>query len=138
MGVETETKADWIMVREEWITAVEQLVQQIMEWTKDEEGWTVQLEYRDIREEGIGLYRIPDATISTPQGRLLLEVSARGYSDAAGRVELAAWPTFYRVHLLHRIGQLDWTIYTDSGISLHYPWTKETFITLAKDLLAAT
>ena len=85
--------------------AVNQLVQQITEWTKDT-GWTVTTA-REINEENVGARRVPDATIDAPQGYLTLEVKSRGRKDRLGRIELRAWPTLYRVLLRHRMGAAD-------------------------------
>lgn len=123
-------------VREEWTQAVNRLVEQITKWTRDKD-WKIKQQPRQITEEGIGAYSVPDLSIETPEGRLIVEVKARGEVDAAGRVELAAWPTLYRVLLLHRMGQSDWTILTDSGIPIREPWNKKTFLTLVSDLIAA-
>lgn len=131
-----QEELDWTAAREEWVEAVNQLVQQITEWTKDA-GWTVTTTEREINEENIGVYRVPDAKINTPQGQLMLEAWGRGYRNNVGRVELAAWPGAFRVLLLHRVGETDWRIYTDSGITLRYPWTRETFLNLAEDLLGS-
>ncbi len=127
---------DWTAAREEWVEAVNNLVRQITEWTKDT-GWTVTTTEREINEENIGVYRVPDARIDTPQGQLLLEVWGRGYRNNVGRVELAAWPGAFRLLLLHRMGETEWKIYTDSGIVLRYPWTRETFLNLTEDLLGS-
>lgn len=123
-------------LRAEWLQAVGGLIDQITEWTQ-EKGWTLSQHPRQISEEELGSYVVPDVTIATPHGQLRLEVKPRGDAEAAGRVELLAWPTLYRVLLLHRRGQPDWTIRTDSGIALRQPWTKDTFLTLTEDLLAA-
>jgi len=76
--------------------------------------------------------------IETPQKeRLTVEVKGRGPSQTSGRVQLSAWPTLFRVMLLHKPGEAEWTIRTDSGIPLRQPWRRETFVSLAKDLLNA-
>jgi hypothetical protein len=132
-AINTEAASE---VRAEWIQALEQLTEQIQEWTT-EKGWSVTIQPRPFFEEILGAYSVPDALIKTPQGQLSLEIKGRGLPEGAGRAELSAWPSLYRVLLLHRTGQPGWTIRTDSGISLHQPWNKETFLTLAEDLLSA-
>ena len=122
--------------RRTWVQTVNRLLDQITEWTAAN-NWTVERKPRDITEEILGAYSVSDAIIRTPDGQLMLEVKARGVPEAAGRVELSAWPTLYRVMLLHRADDPDWIIYTDSGISLRQPWIQETFLTLCQDLMAA-
>jgi hypothetical protein len=136
MNTFTAEPLDSSATLEEWTGAINALLHQIESWTHDK-GWSVDRHPRQIEEEGLGVYAVPDATIVTPFGTLLLEVKGRGASGGAGRVELAAWPTLYRVLLLHKPGQRDWTVRTDSGIRLRQPWTKENFLALAEDLLAA-
>ena len=142
MGVKTKTPSQakqqaQQQEREAWVQATNCLLDEITEWAAMK-NWSVRREPRVITEEALGTYTVSDAVIETPNGQLMLEVKARGVPEAAGRVELSAWPTLYRVMLLHRANQPDWTIYTDSGISLRQPWTQETFLNLAEDLLAAS
>ena len=132
-----KSKENIKQAREVWVQTTNQLLDQITDWVSAKK-WTVQRETRVINEEVLGAYTVSDAVINTPQGELKLEVMARGVPEAAGRVELSAWPTLFRVILLHHASQPDWTIYTDSGISLRQPWTQETFLTLVEDLLAAS
>jgi hypothetical protein len=132
----TMVQANLDAIREDWVHTINSLVNQISEWSQ-EENWTVEQQPRAINEETVGAYTAPDVTIKTPSGKLMLEVMGRGEPNGAGRVELAAWPTYFRVLLLQRPGQTEWTIRTDSGIPLRRPWNKETFVTLARDLLCA-
>jgi len=66
-----------------------------------------------------------------------VEVKGRGPLEAAGRVQISAWPTLFRVLLLHKSGEEGWIIRTDSGIPIRQPWNRETFISLVRDLLNA-
>ena len=123
-------------VRNDWVQAVAYLEEQIAEWAQSE-GWQVSFEEKEMNEEFIGSYKVPDLFIETPEGeQLVLEVQGRGAIEGSGRVQLMAWPTLFRVHLLYK-GSNDWVIRTDSGIPLRQPWNRETFLTLAKDLLGA-
>lgn len=124
-----------VRLRDEWVRAVTELEAQITQWAR-EEGWQAHLEKRTLNEEDIGSYTVPDIALETPEGRLLLEVKGRGPAAAAGRVQLMAWPSLFRVHLLRKPRSEEWVIRTDSGIPLRQPWNRETFVQLAKDLLA--
>ena len=124
-------------VWEEWTHALQVLETDVTQWSQAE-GWRVRPETRVFTEESTGPYTAPDLIIETPQGeRLTVEVKGRGPSQASGRVQLSAWPTLFRVMLLHKPGQDEWTIRTDSGIPIRQPWRRETFVSLAKDLLNA-
>jgi hypothetical protein len=126
-----------ISVRNEWTQALTALEQELTVWAQAE-GWQVQAFEKSLTEEVTGMYTAPDLTINTPDGgRLLVEVKGRGPINASGRVQISAWPTLFRVVLLHKPGADGWVIRTDSGIPLHQPWNRETFLTLANDLLNA-
>src|SRR5262245_19684314 len=136
MNVEKDKQRDQDRLRDEWTRTVLDLEKDVADWAKAE-GWDVSASERVVNEESIGVYTVPDLTIETPEGqRLILEVKGRGPADASGRVQLFAWPTLFRVLLLRKPGD-GWIIRTDSGIPPRSTWNRETFITLAKDLLSA-
>ena len=124
-------------VRDEWIRALRALQNNLTEWSL-EEGWQVRPLEKVFREDSTGQYAAPDLVIETPAGeRLNVEIKGRGPTAAAGRVQVSAWPTLFRVTLLHRPGEANWVIRTDSGIPLRQPWNHDTFVSVAKDLLSA-
>lgn len=93
---------------------------------------------KSLTEAATRSYTAPELAVSTPDGgRLRVEVKGRGPVNASGRVQISAWPTLFRVLLLHKPGADGWVIRTASGISRHQPWSRESFITLANDLLNA-
>lgn len=123
--------------REEWTQALGTLERNVTEWAQ-EEGWQVHTASRGLTEDATGQYAVRDLVLETPQReRILVEVKGRGPLEASGRVQISAWPTLFRVLLLHKPGEEGWTIRTDSGIPIRQPWNRETFITLANDLLNA-
>jgi hypothetical protein len=137
MNIEKPNQQEGDRLREEWTQAVRDLERDVADWAKAE-GWKVSASEKVVSEESIGDYTIPDLTIETPEGhRLILEVKGRGPASASGRVQLFAWPTLFRVLLLHKPDNDGWIIRTDSGIPLRKTWSRETFITLARDLLSA-
>jgi hypothetical protein len=136
MNVEKPKQQKEDKLRDEWTQAVRDLERDVADWARAE-GWNVSASERVVNEESIGVYAVPDLTIETPEGqRLILEVKGRGPAGASGRVQLFAWPTLFRVLLLRKPDD-GWIIRTDSGIPLRKTWNRETFITLAKDLLSA-
>ena len=93
----------------------------VTQWSQDER-WQVRSHEKTFMEESTGQYIAPDLIIETPQKeRLTVEVKGRGPSQASGRIQLSAWPTLFRVMLLHKPGQDEWTIRTDSGIPIRQP-----------------
>ena len=125
------------LIRSEWLQALNTLEKNITEWSKGE-GWQVRPFERVFTEASTGIYTAPDLIIETPDGeRLNVEVKGRGPAEASGRVQVSAWPTLFRVTLLHKSEEDNWTIRTDSGIPIRKPWNQETFVLLAKDLLSA-
>ncbi len=137
MNRDTQEEPRIALVRDEWVQALSTLETNITEWSQ-EAGWQVRPFGRVFTEESTGQYTAPDLVIDTPAGeRLTVEVKGRGPSEASGRVQLAAWPTLFRVILLHKPGDDNWVIRTDSGIPLRQPWNHDTFVSLAKDLLNA-
>ncbi len=126
-----------VSVREEWTEALRTLEKNITEWSAGER-WQIRHFERIFTEASTGQYTAPDLVIETPDGeRLTVEVKGRGLAEGSGRVQLSAWPTLFRVILLHKSGEENWVIRTDSGIPIRQPWNRETFISLAKDLLNA-
>lgn len=124
-------------IRGEWTQALSVLEKKLTVWS-EAEGWQVRSFPRIFTEESTGRYEAPDLVIETPEGeRLNVEVKGRGPSASSGRVQLSAWPTLFRVILLHKSGEDRWVIRTDSGIPIRQPWNRETFISLTKDLLNA-
>ena len=125
------------LVREEWMQALMTLERELTEWAAAE-GWQIRASLKSMTEPATGQYLAPDLVIDTPGGeRLLVEVKGRGPAEASGRVQISAWPTLFRVLLLRKPGADGWVIRTDSGIPLHQPWNRETFLSLAHDLLNA-
>ena len=86
---------------------------------------------------GTGAGNLPGACAprTAPDGELLLEPVALFVRGARGRVDLEAFPSQSRVKLLLDNGT--WQIMTDSNVPLRQPWTEDTFVQLARDLLSA-
>lgn len=131
--------------RNNWERDTTALADEVQAWAEQEaaaRGWRVEREQKELSEEVVGgAYRVPVVTIHAPQGRLILEPVARGVLGAQGRVDLYAWPSLFRVMLLHKpLGKghgLEWVVRTESGIDWPQPWGHETFLTLAEGLLNA-
>ena len=102
------------------------LADDVQSWATQEaaRGWRVETEERELAEEVVGgAYRVPVVTIHAPQGRLIMEPIARGTVGAQGRVDLYAWPSLYRVMLLHKPHnhEYEWVVRTESGLDWPQP-----------------
>lgn len=131
--------------RVNWERNTSLLAEEVQTWAEQEaaaRGWRVEREEKELAEEVVGgAYHVPVVTIYAPQGRLVLEPIARGVLGAQGRVDLYAWPSLFRVMLLHKPrgkdAGLKWVVRTESGVDWPLPWGRETFLTLAEGLLNA-
>lgn len=131
--------------RSNWERHTALLADEVQTWAEQEaaaRGWRVEREEIELAEEVVGgAYHVPVVTIHASQGRLVLEPIARGVMGAQGRVDLYAWPSSFRVMLLHKpLGKdagLRWVVRTESGVDWPLPWGRETFLTLAEGLLNA-
>lgn len=128
------TKQQQEQARTSWVDAVNALVNEVIQWAKDEQ-WSVHRQDRDHDERLLGQYTVPHLRVVTPFGEVLVEPIARHVLGGDGRVDLRSWPSLNRVKLVRR-GDA-WEIMTDSNVALGLPWSKTTFLRLAKELQAA-
>ncbi len=130
-AVETATNP-----QDAWTGDVNALTDDVQAWA-GEQGWAVGRGDTELSEAVVGgSYHLPGLTIDAPEGRLLLEPVARSVVGAAGRVDLYAWPSHYRVMLLRQAAG-GWVVRTESGLDWPQPWNRETFLTVARGLLNA-
>ena len=120
--------------RDKWIGRVTQLLDQIADWA-EQNDWAIQRDDKAITERLLGPYKVPTLVVKLEEGEELhVQPIGLHVIGAEGRVDLEAYPTLNRVKLVGR--GPDWEIVTDSNVPLHAPWNAETFVQLAKDLLA--
>lgn len=128
-------------IRQAWVQDVTALADQVSAWASGQ-GWPVTPAALEVREDTtIGAYIVPKLEIQTPEGQIVLEPVARGVLGADGRVDLYAWPSYFRVMLLrrtHRNAPATWTIRTESGLDWPKPWDEQTFIGIAGGLARAS
>jgi hypothetical protein len=127
--------AEAARIRDEWLSAIDALRQQVREWA-EQQGWAVTQTEREVIEDQIGTYKVPVLDIETPRGQVVLEPTGQDTLGGWGRVDLYAWPTYYRVMLMRKPG-LDWVVRTESGINWPHPWGHATFVELTEGLLGA-
>ena len=140
-----ELDARMSLSRQNWERNTQTLADEVQEWAEQEasaRGWRMEREEKELAEDVVGgAYRVPVLTIHAPEGRLILEPIARGTVGAQGRVDLYAWPSLFKVMLLHtprgKDRPLEWVVRTESGLNWPHPWSRETFLALAEGLLSA-
>lgn len=122
-------------LRDEWLRTVEDLASQIAQWVAAEPGWSFeQIDTQEVEEVPLGKYTVSIWSIRTPEGEVRLEPMARNY-PGHGFLELYAWPTLRRVHLVPSESDRDWRVRVDAGFNLRQPWDREHFIILVQDLI---
>ena len=135
--MKTATKKIDMNLRDEWLQSVASLAARVQVWVSQESDWHYEDKETQQREEaGIGQYSVTIWSVLTPQGEVRFEPMP---ADFLGRrfVEVYAWPTLRRVHLLPAADGPEWKILTDSGIFLRQEWNRENCLTLIRDLIAA-
>ena len=117
----------------EWTQDTTELFNRISAWC-DEEGWATEKksQLRDVPDKRETL-EVETLSVTTPDGRIHLEPIGQR-SDGRILVEVYAWPTLVRVHLVEKPGGKDWEVTTDVGVPFHYYVNKESFIQLVHDL----
>lgn len=139
-GQESDLQARLAEIRQAWVRDMNELADVTQAWS-ERQGWNVSRSETEIAEEVVGgAYQAPVLTIDGPEGRLILKPVARGGLGADGRVDLYAWPSHYRVMLLHTTHRRDapsWIIRTESGLDWPQPWGEETFAAIARGLMKA-
>jgi hypothetical protein len=125
---------DNLRQREEWIARINGLADQVESWCRNQ-NWAVVRSTKQVEEPDLGTYEVPVLRATAPDGELLLEPVALFVRGARGRVDFEAFPSLSRVKLLLDNGS--WQIMTDSNVPLRQPWTEDTFVQLARDLLSA-
>jgi hypothetical protein len=83
--------AEAARIRDEWLSAVDALRQQVRGWA-EQQGWKVTQTESVVDEEELGTYKVPVLEIDAPEGQLILRPVARLVLGAVGRVDLSVWP----------------------------------------------
>jgi hypothetical protein len=119
--------------RQDWVSRVVALVDQVEQWCAAA-GWAVERDEKTIREKLLGEYVVPQLRVKAPGGELQLNPIGLDVIGGDGRVDLEAYPTLARVKLIGVNGT--WSLMADPNVPLRRPWTSETFVELAQDLLS--
>src|SRR5437868_6113656 len=100
MSLKTKPLAERDIRRRQWLDAVERLVTDVETWARAE-GWDVERTEADKDERSLSHYPAPMLHIGAGPGEgVVLEAIGDDVAGAAGRADLYAWPSLYRVMLL--------------------------------------
>jgi len=125
--------AQSVHLREDWLARVRELADQIATWG-DRQQWTVERFDHPIQERLLGSYSAPAVRVKLTGGEIEVIPVALQAGGADGRIDMKAYPTLSRVKLIGM--PQGWQIMTDSNVPIRLPWSEETFVQLAHDLLA--
>ena len=121
--------------RDAWVKRVQQFVREVKAWAEGE-GWSTHETVKEIREYGIGEYEAAYLRVRLPEGEVHVTPIALDLARGRGRIDLESFPNLNRVKLIGNDEGEEWAIITDSGVPLRRPWSRETFVQLARDLTA--
>jgi hypothetical protein len=129
----TKAVDNWEGIRDEWVASVEQLVGDAEIWA-GKQDWAVRREAKSIREDRLGQYTVPRLLIQATAGRLLLDPVARYVPGVLGVVDLYVLPSYDAV----MISRADdgWRLHPIGADDVPQPWSEETFVHTALQLLA--
>lgn len=125
---------NWEQVRDEWISAVDQLLRDAEQWSRKQD-WATRRDPKTITEDenGIGVYTVPRLLIHTIDGRLLLDPIARFVVGANGLVELCAMPSYDWARIVRT--EKGWQLYTDKPDWVPQPWSEQVFLDTVRELI---
>lgn len=119
--------------REQWLQCLAGLIDDVVAWS-EAEGWPVERGRKHVADDTFDPYDAPTAAVRVPGGQIRVEPVGVDVVGAEGRVDVEAWPTLNRVKLLRRGDR--WIIFTDSNVPLRERWGKDSYVQLARDLMA--
>lgn len=118
--------------RDDWIARVSKLAKQVVQWGNTE-GWKIEQHDKEITEELLGTYTVPEVVLRLKGGQIIVAPVALNIAGGDGRVDIEALPTLARVKLIG--GKDGWELYADPNVPLRRNWNRANFIQLAHDLL---
>jgi hypothetical protein len=125
---------NWEHVRDEWVAAVEKLVQDAEAWSRKRD-WALRRDPKTIRENGHGEYTVPRLLIHTVDGRLLLDPIYRDAVGATGLVELCVMPSYDSIKIVRF--EDAWKMLPETGDGELILLTEASFLDTVSRLLKA-
>ncbi|NLX14938.1 MAG: hypothetical protein GXY44_14990 [Phycisphaerales bacterium] len=126
---------DWDKRKQTWCGLVAELMREIKTWA-GEEGWLVQERQKQITEEHLGTYSVPELTIKTPGGYVVAEPVGRNIVGADGRIDIVSFPSLNRILLVRAHDQ--WHLKTESRVVWPKSWSRDAFVELTNNLASIT
>ncbi len=129
--------------REEWIHAVDTLIEEVTAWSHLQ-GWrTVARETQIVDETTQQEYTTLVLDIITEadysglcrEVKLVVEPIFFDAARRSSRVDFSVWPTLYDVILLYETSRHDWTMRGDPRFRWPSSWNQESFQVIAEGLL---
>ena len=131
LALPTKPLENWEQVRDEWIGAVEQLVEDAENWSQ-KQSWAVRRDMKSVTEDRLGTYTVPRLLIHTMDGRLLLDPIAGTVPGARGVVDFYAMPSYDSIFIPRT--ETGWHFVSDTFANLE-PWSEKNFVKTAIKLL---
>ncbi len=124
---------NWEQVRDEWVAAVDKLLQDAEAWSKKQD-WATRRDPKTVNEEEIGEYTVPRLLIHSIDGRLLLDpLTPFAGGGARGVVEFCVMPSYDWVRIIR--DQDGWKILPEARSDELRPLTEASFVETARQLL---
>ena len=131
LALPTKPVENWQHVRDEWVSAVEQLVEDAENWSQ-KQNWAVRRDTKSVTENRLGTYTVPRLLIHTMNGRLLLDPIAGTVPGARGVVDFYAMPSYDSIFIPRT--ENGWHFVSDTFTNLE-PWSEQNFIETANKLI---
>ncbi len=129
--LQTKSLDNWKQVRDEWVNAVEELVEDASNWSK-KQSWAVRRDSKSVTEDRLGTYTVPRLLIHTMDGRLLLDPIAGTVPGARGVVDFYALPSYDSIFIPRT--ETGWHFVSDTFSHLE-PWSEQSFLETANKLI---
>lgn len=116
---------NWEKVRDEWIAAVGDFMDETETWAK-RQGWGVLREPKVIKEDDIGTYSVPRMLLHDLFGRVVLDPVARFVMGAEGRIDIHVIPSWESL-IIVRMPE-GWDLIYDDAEGPRSRWSEEVMI----------
>jgi hypothetical protein len=121
---------NWEHVRDEWVADVTGLVAEAEAWCR-EQGWSTRRVPKEVTEDRLGTYTVPQLLIQDVAGRVLLEPLARYVVGGTGLLDLYRMPAYDDMASVVR-EEGGWQI-RDFQTWAARPWSREAFLATVAD-----
>ncbi len=129
--------------REEWLYAVDALMDQVTQWSHLQ-GWRTIAHEKQIVDETthkeyktlvLDIITEPDYSGLCREVKLVVEPIFFDAARRSSRVDFFVWPALYDVALLYETSRHDWTIRGDARFQWPSFWSQDSFTAIAEGLL---